>query len=198
MLIAYAWVFYMALFSGGRWIRAQLLNAGADFWAEHEASQCPGSGVRAANNHGLSLFYFRSTEDGEDIKREFKSRLLEVENSLTIEERREIVMESQQIFRFCILLVEELDSIHGTSTSPSVRHDRSTGSDAKQADNVMSWRGWHEILIGQKDHIQASWHGLRSAPVFTFTVVRGPAIFALLIGLFLWLTCYARGFPLAS
>jgi heme oxygenase len=34
VLVAYAWVFYMALFSGGRWIRAKLVEAGGDFWQQ--------------------------------------------------------------------------------------------------------------------------------------------------------------------
>ncbi len=38
VLIAYAWVFYMALFSGGRWIRAQLHGAGERFWTEPAAT----------------------------------------------------------------------------------------------------------------------------------------------------------------
>jgi hypothetical protein len=32
VLVAYAWVFYMALFSGGRYLRALLESAGMDFW----------------------------------------------------------------------------------------------------------------------------------------------------------------------
>lgn len=35
LLIAYAWTFYMAIFSGGRWIRSQLCNAGDDFWQDN-------------------------------------------------------------------------------------------------------------------------------------------------------------------
>jgi heme oxygenase len=46
ILLAYAWVFYMALFSGGRYLRAVLVEAGgegADFWNldPSPASSCP-------------------------------------------------------------------------------------------------------------------------------------------------------------
>lgn len=189
VLIAYAWVLYMALFSGGRWIRAQMLNAGTDYWAEratgpHSSTRLNGAKSTGQGN-GLSLFGFRSPEDGEDIKRDFKSRLMKVETALTVEERREIVQESQQIFRFCIFLVDELDSIHGTGDciAQSHREDLSSVADA------MSPRG-------QKDQTQFSWrHGLRIAPLFGLHAGRGSAAFVLLVGLFLVLTCYSRSFP---
>lgn len=37
VLVAYAWVLYMALFAGGRYLRAQLQTAGAEFWAGVES-----------------------------------------------------------------------------------------------------------------------------------------------------------------
>ncbi len=128
LVLAYAWIFYMALFSGGRWIRSQLYAAGEDFWAQ---SQQKSEGVfreeklseetqeqPTAQYRGLSFFHFPGNEDGEDIKRDFKARFAEVDHTLTGDERREIVAESGRIFEFSIAMVQELDSLsqrqHGT------------------------------------------------------------------------------------
>jgi heme oxygenase len=91
VLIAYAFVLYMALFNGGRWIRAELLKAqwggGLDFW------------------------YFPGPDNGEGVKNEFKARLIDVQGLLTVEQRRDIVREAQDIFRNLLVLVEELDGL---------------------------------------------------------------------------------------
>lgn len=97
----------MALFNGGRWIRAQLLVAKESSWSNNvrsrEAASTPHS--------GLSFWHFPGDNDGEDIKVEFKARLVDVEGVLTAEQRQDIVHEACQIFRYCGLLVKELDGI---------------------------------------------------------------------------------------
>ncbi len=113
VLLAYAWILYMALFSGGRWIRAQLQGAGNDFWGD--TTSMPKS---ASDHPGFSFLYFPGDEDGEDIKREFRASLAEVETLLTPKERDDVVAESLHIFRFCILLVEALDQLHNTPDIP--------------------------------------------------------------------------------
>ncbi|KAK4906055.1 hypothetical protein LTR49_024719, partial [Elasticomyces elasticus] len=89
VLIAYAWVMYMAIFSGGRWIRQQLAEAGPDF--------------------ELAFLSFEGDEDGEDTKRDFKTRLLSAEDLMTKQERQDAIEEAQRLFDRCIAVVYELD-----------------------------------------------------------------------------------------
>ena len=107
VLVAYAWVFYMALFSGGRWIRSRLLEVGHGFWCTRESvvgKPCD-SPVRFA---GFSFLFFPGDKDGEDIERNFRARLAEVEVQLTHLERQQIIVEAIHIFRHCLAITEEL------------------------------------------------------------------------------------------
>ena len=118
VLIAYAWVMYMALFNGGRWIRAQLLAAGDAFWNFNPNSlQVFGAEADLKAETLLRFFHFGGSHDGEDIKNDFKHRLTEVERLLTPEQRQDIVLEAQQIFEHLILLVRDLDDIIATRQS---------------------------------------------------------------------------------
>ncbi len=118
VLIAYAWVMYMALFNGGRWLRAQLLAAGDAFWVppDHESEK-----VYPVEKVGLGFFHFNGTRDGEDLKKEFKMRLVEVEKLLSASERDDIVSEAVHIFRRCRLVVEELDELMVASATDSAQ-----------------------------------------------------------------------------
>ncbi len=123
VLIAYAWVMYMAIFSGGRHIRNELAGAGDAFWRKEmvKATDAPlglhyqrmTDGGEKSNLHdaqfGYSFLSFDGEADGEDIKADFKQRLACVEDVLSPEERRDVVAEAQQVFRFSILLVREID-----------------------------------------------------------------------------------------
>ena len=115
VLVAYAWVMYMAIFSGGRWIRQQLMDAGPAFWGYREED--------GDEWKGLAFLRFDGEEDGEDIKAEFKRRLVEVEDVLDKEQRCDIVEEAKTIFGHCISLVGELDEMLGgteaTVSSPA-------------------------------------------------------------------------------
>ncbi|TVY24936.1 hypothetical protein LHYA1_G006242 [Lachnellula hyalina] len=159
VLVAYAWVLYMALFSGGRYLRASLKTAGGmgqDFWDRKPSPVRPhaitgdvrevqeaevvfsepsgiwsppegksGRGRKRVKSWfdgdipkitpGLLFFDFDGDEDGEDIKLEFKKRIAEAELLLTQSEKDDIVAEAQDIFRFMLQLVGELDSIMKTS-----------------------------------------------------------------------------------
>ncbi|KAI9845518.1 MAG: heme oxygenase [Sclerophora amabilis] len=125
LILAYAWVFYMALFSGGRWIRAQLLGAGDDFWSQPadpdrlEAldSEKPNTLQGTTSRLPFSFLQFEGACDGEDIKAAFKTGIAEVEHLLSTEERECIIAEAGRIFRFCIALVDELDTIVTASSS---------------------------------------------------------------------------------
>ena len=153
ILLAYAWVLYMALFSGGRYLRASLQSAGGscDFWRRDlspvrpyaitaplgsyrsqgrktksesrspiEVSSRACSRRRSDNEifsqvvPGLHFFNFPGDEDGEDIKREFKKRFVEAEALLTNGEIEDIIDEAEEVFKFMVELVYELDSVIGT------------------------------------------------------------------------------------
>ncbi|KAI1175472.1 hypothetical protein F4777DRAFT_550065 [Nemania sp. FL0916] len=117
ILLAYGWVLYMALFSGGRFIRASLENIYPAFWVPVSAQRpAPATLANASftESQPLNFFRFDTPEDGEDIKLEFKKRFLESESALTGPEREEIVQEACRIFDYMIQLISELDSICGT------------------------------------------------------------------------------------
>lgn len=110
ILVAYAWVMYMALFNGGRWMRSELFTAGDKFWGP-DSHALADKRDKGGWNTTLNFFQFDGSQDGEDIKQEFKIRLSEMEGLLKPEERLDIVREAQDIFIHCAHLVEELDDI---------------------------------------------------------------------------------------
>ncbi|KAM3422994.1 hypothetical protein BST61_g470 [Cercospora zeina] len=112
VLIAYAWVFYMATFAGGRWIRQQLATSGRDFWSE--GSTTPQSADRdklSLELPGFSFLSFDGDQDGEDIKALFKANLINGETLLTAEEQQDIVDTAQQLFERCNRLIYQLDQM---------------------------------------------------------------------------------------
>lgn len=112
-LVSYAWCFYMAIFSGGRWIRGGLLSAPPGFWPAHHDE------AKTLQDQGLSFWHFPGPHDGEDIKAEFKARLAAADLIFTPDERVDIIEEAKEIFKFCASLVDELDEIIGTSFAPT-------------------------------------------------------------------------------
>lgn len=134
-LVSYAWCFYMAVFSGGRWIRAGLLRAPPEFWpasCEEETR----AGVELEEK-GLSFWHFAGAHDGEDIKADFKAKLVAAEGLFTPDERVDIIEEAKSIFQLCATLVDELDDIVGAdpakanATEPA--RDEKIVSSEKQA-----------------------------------------------------------------
>ncbi|KAM0348037.1 hypothetical protein ACHAPU_004540 [Fusarium lateritium] len=137
VLLAYSYILFMALFAGGRFIRATLESAGDEFWdrlpspvqpSRLSCEERPRPTKRASglpdgdipiddfHNHGthtmpLRFFHFQTPEDGEDLKREFKRRLAGIEGSLTASEKHDIVQESVCIFNSMTLLVQQLDTV---------------------------------------------------------------------------------------
>lgn len=122
ILLAYGWVLYMALFSGGRFIRASLEGAGPAFWAPRSDLSHPTSPLTETERESsersaggpFQFFRFNTPSDGEDLKQTFKDRLVELETLLTDQEREEIVQEAQNIFDFMVKMVMELDAVCGT------------------------------------------------------------------------------------
>jgi len=112
VIVAYAWVMYMALFSGGRWIRMVLKDAGSEFWE--------GRGFEAHKQTALTGFTFLTftgSHDGEDTKAAFKQQLAVVEEVLGVQEKQDIVDEARYIFQKSIDLVHELDDLAVTVMS---------------------------------------------------------------------------------
>jgi heme oxygenase len=136
-LMAYSYILFMALFAGGRFIRATLESAGDDFWDRLPSPVQPNrlsceersrptkraSGLsdeeipiddfhcHATHTMPLRFFHFQTPEDGEDLKREFKRRLASMEGQLTAREKQDIVQESICIFDNMTLLVQQLDMV---------------------------------------------------------------------------------------
>lgn len=114
VLVAYAWCFYMAVFSGGRWIRSELLKAGSDFWRMERESPKAGEAGLPLGEQGLSFWSFAGTQDGNDIKEAFKERLLTAESLFSADERVDIIEEAKTIFKLSAGLVHDLDQKLGT------------------------------------------------------------------------------------
>ena len=110
-LIAYGWVMYMAIFSGGRWIKQKLSDAGPGFWHDQgRHNNLEGEGSMPTERSGYSFLFFDGDKSGEDIKALFKARLTEAEALLTVSERQDIIDTAQELFEDCIALVGMLDS----------------------------------------------------------------------------------------
>ncbi|KAH8664076.1 hypothetical protein BX600DRAFT_290851 [Xylariales sp. PMI_506] len=116
VLLAYAWVLYMALFSGGRFIRATLAGVDPTFWTSNDPDR--------DSNPPVAFFTF-DVADSDELKLTFKKRLVESENLLTPEERSDIVAEGTHIFEFMINVVSELDSVCGTESLQNQLQDES-------------------------------------------------------------------------
>lgn len=138
VLLAYSYIMYMALFAGGRFIRAALESVGTEFWDQVPSPIKPGlqtcqsddarpsepaSGLDEKdipkddfNLHGshtlpLRFFHFPTPMDGEDLKREFKGLIVDSEKSLTARERHDVIKEAVCIFDNMMLLVQQLDTV---------------------------------------------------------------------------------------
>ncbi|GAB7354163.1 hypothetical protein MBLNU459_g4718t2 [Dothideomycetes sp. NU459] len=151
VLVAYAWIMYMAIFSGGRWIRQQLLDAGPEFWGIHHENGKFNYEVGRDAVDGFSIFYFEGREDGEDIKADFKKRLERADQLLTPAERIDIIAEAQTIFESCISIVEGLDrqlTQLGRSASFDQLKERRLGIDAEDyINNILTSSPTKEPLL---------------------------------------------------
>jgi hypothetical protein len=116
VLLAYSYVLFMALFAGGRFIRATLESAGDLFWDHGTNPVKPAMLECWQQNNGtcdlpLGFFYFPTPIDGGDLKKEFKRRFLESGQLLTLRERHDIIQEAVCIFDNMVLLVSQLDRV---------------------------------------------------------------------------------------
>lgn len=161
VLLAYAWVFYMALFSGGRLIRASLEEPGHSFW-DRKADPVAPAGREcdepAFHREGLptSFFRFKTPEDGEDLKAEFKKRLNEAEGELSDGQVDDIVQEAVCIFDNMMLLVTQLDGVCGSGGSEKQEKvddgwmARFLGTRARDSLLIAKERGLSPFLRGEK------------------------------------------------
>ncbi|KAL8999832.1 MAG: hypothetical protein Q9169_001372 [Polycauliona sp. 2 TL-2023] len=101
LLVSYTWIFYMALFSGGRYIRSKL-----------RAGFTPRSTSRSQRHldeqAGLGFWNFPGDADGEDLRIDFKARIATFSKDLTEEERAEIIAEGVHIMTSLTGVVEEV------------------------------------------------------------------------------------------
>ena len=100
LLLAYMHTFYLALFSGGRYIRGQSLKSGYPQFENEEA---------------LSFWFFNwEGEGGEDgLKAEFKARFEVAAASLLETEREKILRECELIMEGLQGVVEEIEESVG-------------------------------------------------------------------------------------
>lgn len=94
----------MALFSGGRYIRSKLRAA---YSSPLSLNTSQGE---ADKTYGLSFWNFPGEQDGEDLKLDFKRRMLEASASLTPEQRDDIVAEALWIMKHLTAVVLEVSS----------------------------------------------------------------------------------------
>lgn len=109
VLVAYAWIMYMAIFSGGRWVREQLSSAGPEFWTGGHGDPADQKGGNTTEYPGFTFLCFGGDEDGEELKSTFKHRLAEADAVLTPLERQEVIDEAQKLFARCIDITGQLD-----------------------------------------------------------------------------------------
>ncbi|KAK0507898.1 hypothetical protein JMJ35_009787 [Cladonia borealis] len=142
LLLAYMWLLYMALFSGGRYIRARLREAGAEFWMGGESEK--GGDI----DEVLSFWTFEGQEDEEDLKADLKQRFAEMEKRLTGQEREEVVQEATYIMDSMVGVVEEIaetvggeDLCHKAAGRSLERHNR-----AEIGEPSLWWLGLKHVL----------------------------------------------------
>lgn len=104
LVVAYTWIFYMALFSGGRYIRSKL-RAG---FGPSISSALP-AGLYTPS--GLAFWEFPGGHDGEDLKLEYKRRVTAVSSRLTEKERADIIDEGVYIMVHLSDLVREVAEV---------------------------------------------------------------------------------------
>ncbi|KAK4059830.1 uncharacterized protein Triagg1_10979 [Trichoderma aggressivum f. europaeum] len=125
-LIAYSYNLFMALFAGGRFIRASFEKAGDEFWETvprpikptmepcRPRSTDPSPLEPTCELAETSRYYqaplrfwrFNTAQDGEDLKRDYKEVLLRWEGELSPKERNDIVRES-------VIILDNIESIVG-------------------------------------------------------------------------------------
>jgi hypothetical protein len=108
ILLAYAWVMYMATFDVGVHIRRKQLAAGTDFWGQASASMSPSDDQSDISN-GLSFWFFPGNQEDETIKMKFQQRLLNAFSLLTATEWVDVIWAAIDILEWCAKILHEID-----------------------------------------------------------------------------------------
>lgn len=172
LLLAYTWVLYLALFSGGRYIRAGLRGAGAGFWHRGVEGGSDGGylekGLAGEGREGgvdgcLGFWTFEGEADGEDLKAGFKARFAAVEGTLTEAEKEEVVREAVFIMQSMAGVVVEISEVIGTGNPVAAGQWVDQRLDGRKDEDEPSMR-WlllkHILPMGMVELIAA---GARSA-----------------------------------
>lgn len=102
LALAYGHTMYLALFAGGRILRSNIMRSAGLF------PQIDGLSTEEVALRGTNLFRFE-VDDEDALRLGYKSRYeLATRNDLTEQEKKEIIEESQEIFRRNILCVSEI------------------------------------------------------------------------------------------
>lgn len=100
LLLAYTHVFYLAIFSGGRHIRARLRDVAKSHSNFFPASHSTGHRGAGSPDDLLTFWTFDPcTNDGEELKATFKRRFSDAEICLTPKEKDEVVSEARWAMR---------------------------------------------------------------------------------------------------
>lgn len=110
VLLTYTWIFYMALFQGGRYIRSKLRGVDEKgFWGRELNVEVAGEAVTGLVP--LSFWEFpAATRDGEDLKTEFKARFQDIEQSLSPAQHQDILQEAVEVMMQLLEVVREIDT----------------------------------------------------------------------------------------
>ncbi|KAG8631638.1 hypothetical protein KVT40_000778 [Elsinoe batatas] len=211
-LLAYSWVLYMAIFSGGRWIRSQLQSAGPVFW-RHDALPSPASSLKGKSQsqdqtppspgatasppsppsnakttmeEGMSLFHFDGPNDGEDIKAFFKEKFLQADTLLSEEEKTDVVEEADWIFHACVRLVGGLDERLGTSV---LETPEKKGMEGMRGEGEGEGRGRGKREVMRRSQVLVMPEGWVGKAMDPFA-----AMVAVMVGLGGWYLFYSCGF----
>ncbi|KAK9422132.1 putative Heme oxygenase-like protein [Seiridium unicorne] len=142
VLLAYAWVLYMALFSGGRFIKASLSRLDPGFWTANLGAHASSKEI---DDLPLNFFTFDGPDGGDEIKLSFKKRLAESELLLTNEERDDVVAEAKRIFEFMIEIVSELDGV--CRTEPEVQQGQEEESIMWRMSRLLGLRTRDSVVV---------------------------------------------------
>ncbi|KAL2114110.1 hypothetical protein VUR80DRAFT_791 [Thermomyces stellatus] len=166
VLVSYAYIFYMALFAGGRIIRSTLESQVTSFWdmmpvspaktgmiaggRDVDHTDATGDSVtgKTANETShtcaftsnpftpVDFLRFDTPSDGEDLKEEFKRRLCDSESLLTENEKGDIIQEATVIFEEMLSVVQQLDELFEPDKPSNTVSVASGSSDATQESKI--------------------------------------------------------------
>lgn len=120
LLLAHAWVFYLAIFSGGKYMKASLHMSFQNAWLQQLEE---GDKTRPCADTYLRFWTFgNSVQESEEIRSNFKKRFKEVAKTLSIEQREEVVDEARGIMDSLFGIIQELGVLlepHGEAAQES-------------------------------------------------------------------------------